>query len=298
MELRVLRYFLAVAREQSVSRAAAVLNLTQPTLSTQLRALEEELGCTLFVRGSRKITLTEEGMVLRKRAQEILDLVTKTGKELSAGSDVPAGEICIAAGEGGLMRLFARAAGALRSQNSAIRFNLSSGNSSYVLEMLDKGLADFGLLFDAVDTLKYETLPLPSRQRWGVLVKSSSPLARKEAVTAEDLRHLPLIVSRQETARHKLEKWFGASFDELDIAASYNLVLNAGFFSMEGIGYTLLFEGLIDTDINPGLAFRPLEPELCSEAVLVWKKYQVMSRVSQRFLTCLRQVFESVRRES
>ena len=237
MEIRVLRYFLAVAREQNITAAAESLHLSQPTLSTQLKALEEELGCQLLVRGSkgtRRVTLTEDGMILRKRAEEVIALVDRIPDELGPGDGPVVGDVCIGAGETDGMRLFARAAGALRSQNSAIRFNLSSGNSSYVLEMLDKGLADFGLLFDSVDTLKYETLPLPSRQRWGVLVKSSSHLARKETVTAEDLRHLPLIVSRQETARHKLEKWFGASFDELDIAASYNLVLNAGFFHNGG----------------------------------------------------------------
>lgn len=200
MELRVLQYFLAVAREQSISRAAQSLHLTQPTLSTQLKALEEELGKQLLIRGtpgSRKVTLTEEGMILRKRAEEILSLVNRTTSEIALSDQSIAGDVYIGAGETDGIRLLTRAAQNVQSQYPHIHFHISSGDGKDVLENLDKGLIDFGLLLQTADITKYEVLELPVRETWGVLMRRDAPLAGKEVIAPEDLWHVPLIISRQ-----------------------------------------------------------------------------------------------------
>lgn len=280
MDIRVLRYFLAVAREQNISRAAQVLNLTQPTLSTQLKALEEELGCQLLVRGGRKVTLTDDGMVLRKRAQEILDLVSRTEKELSSSRETVSGDIAIGTGETSAFGHFANLMRSLQERYPGIHYKIFSGNSHYVVEQLERGLVDFGLLYDGLDVKRYDSLRLPIRERWGVLLPPESPLASKSSVTASDLRDQRLIISQQEGASSALEKWFGCPIEELDVVARYNLVLNAAFLTKASFGLTLTFEGLVDCP----LVFRPLEPELTSEATLVWKKYQVLPRASEVFL--------------
>lgn len=200
MELRVLHYFLAVAREQSISAAAQSLHLTQPTLSTQLKALEEELGKQLLVRGtkgSRKVILTEEGMILRKRAEEILTLVNKAEEEIAHSDDTVVGTVSIGAGETDIVRYFAKAARTLQKRYPDIRYQISSGNAEYVLEYLDKGLIDFGLVFGEVDQRKYQSLPLPAKDTWGVLMRRDSPLAEKEAITPQDLWDKPLLLSHQ-----------------------------------------------------------------------------------------------------
>lgn len=200
MEIRVLQYFLAVAREQSISAAAQSLHLSQPTLSTQLKALEQELGRQLLIRGtkgSRKVTLTEEGMILRKRAEEILTLVDRAQEEIVHGDGEVEGEVSIGAGETDTVRLFARAAGRLRRQHPGIRLRISSGNADFVLEQLDKGLIDFGLLFSEVDDHKYQSMAIPLRDTWGVLMRKDAPLAEKETISPQDLWDKPLILSHQ-----------------------------------------------------------------------------------------------------
>ncbi|HJC58091.1 MAG TPA: LysR family transcriptional regulator [Candidatus Eisenbergiella intestinipullorum] len=294
MELRVLQYFLAVAREQNITAAAESLHLSQPTLSTQLKALEEELGKQLLIRGtkgSRKVTLTQEGMILRKRAEEILDLVQKTENEISLSDDVVAGDIYIGTGETNTIRLFARAAGKLQRSCPHIHYHIFSGNSAYVLEMLDKGLVDFGLLYSSVDLSKYDTLNVPVRDVWGVLMRRDSPLAKKEAIRPEDLWDLPLIVSHQENARPLLSSWLKKDLSELNVVATYNLVLNASMLTDEGFGYTICYDRLLDTENSPSLCFRPLSPPLEAEATIIWKKYQVFSRAAEAFLEQLKKTF-------
>ena len=210
MELRVLHYFLAVAREQSISAAAQSLHLTQPTLSTQLKALEEELGKQLLVRGtkgSRKVTLTEEGMILRKRAEEILTLVNKAEEEIAHSDDTVVGTVSIGAGETDIVRYFAKAARTLQKRYPDIRYQISSGNAEYVLEYLDKGLIDFGLVFGEVDQRKYQSLPLPAKDTWGVLMRRDSPLAEKETITPQDLWDKPLLLSHQRGGSGALFRW-------------------------------------------------------------------------------------------
>ena len=296
MELRVLQYFLAVAREQSISGAAESLHLSQPTLSTQLKAMEEELGKQLLIRGtkgSRKVTLTEEGMILRKRAEEILELVKKTESEISLSDDMVAGDVYIGTGETNIIRLFAKTARELQHDYPDIHYHISSGNSSYVMEQLDKGLIDFGLLYDSVDIAKYETLKIPIKDVWGVLMRRDSPLAAKEVICPEDLWDKPLIVSHQENAKRIISEWLKQDLSKLNIVATYNLVLNASLLTDEGFGYTICFDKLLDIVPSSSLCFRPLFPRLEAEATIVWKKYQVFSRAAEKFLQQLQQTFHA-----
>lgn len=296
MELRVLQYFLAVAREQSISAAAQSLHLSQPTLSTQLKALEQELGKQLLIRGSkgsRKVTLTEEGMILRKRAEEILDLVQKAEHEISLSSDAIAGDVCIGAGESQAIRLFAKAAKELRTAYPDIHYHIFSGNSVYVMEQLEKGLIDFGLVYGPVDSTKYEALSIPVKDLWGVLMRKDDPLAEKEAIQAEDLWDKPLILSNQKSDGWPLTTWLKRDPRRLNIVATYNLLFNASLLTSEGFGYTLCFDRLINTTGDSDLCFRPLSPRLESAASIVWKKYQILSKAAEKFLQQLGHIFES-----
>ncbi len=284
MEIRVLQYFLAVAREQSISAAAQSLHLSQPTLSTQLKALEQELGRQLLIRGtkgSRKVTLTEEGMILRKRAEEILTLVDRAQEEIVHGDGEVEGEVSIGAGETDTVRLFARAAGRLRRQHPGIRLRISSGNADFVLEQLDKGLIDFGLLFSEVDDHKYQSMAIPLQDTWGVLMRKDAPLAEKETISPQDLWDKPLILSHQRGGG--VLQWLGRELSQLSIVATYNLVYNASLLVDEGLGYALCFDKLINTQ-GSSLTFRPLDPPILAEATVVWKKYQVFSKAARLFL--------------
>ena len=285
MDLRVLQYFLAVAREQSITAAAESLHLSQPTLSTQLKALEEELGKQLLIRGSRG------SRILRKRAEEILDLVRKTENEISLSNDVIAGDVCIGTGESNIIRIFAQTARQLQQKYPDIHYHISSGNADFVMDQLDKGLIDFGLLYDSVDMSKYDTLKVPLKDVWGVLMRRDSPLADREAVRPEDLWDKPLIVSHQANARRVLSDWLKRDLSGLNVVATYNLVLNASILTDEGFGYTICYDKLLDIVKSESLCFRPLTPALKAEATIVWKKYQVFSRASEVFLRQLQKNF-------
>ena len=290
MELRVLNYFLAIAREQSIVHAAESLHLSQPTLSTQIKNLEQELGKQLFIRGtkgSRKVTLTEEGMILRKRAEEILDLVKKAETEIKMSDDVIMGDVYIGTGETDGIRLIARAARKLQARYPGIRYHLSSGNSTLVSEYLDKGLIDFGLLFGETDPQKYQSLALPAKDTWGVLMPEDSPLAKQETISPQDLWDKPLIVSHQRGGSHLLSRWLHREYSQLNVVATYNLVFNASLLVEEGLGYALCLDKLIHTQ-GTSLCFRPLSPRLEASAYVVWKNYQVFSKAADTFLTCLR----------
>lgn len=291
MELRVLHYFLAVAREQSISAAAQSLHLTQPTLSTQLKALEEELGKQLLVRGtkgSRKVTLTEEGMILRKRAEEILTLVNKAEEEIAHSDDTVVGTVSIGAGETDIVRYFAKAARTLQKRYPDIRYQISSGNAEYVLEYLDKGFIDFGLVFGEVDQRKYQSLPLPAKDTWGVLMRRDSPLAEKEAITPQDLWDKPLLLSHQRGGSGALFRWLKRDASQLNVVATYNLVYNASLLVDEGLGYALTLDKLIHTE-GTDMCFRPLSPGMEATAAIVWKKCQVFTKAADTFLRCLKE---------
>ena len=290
MDLRVLQYFLAVAREQSISAAAEALHLSQPTLSIQLKALEQELGKQLLIRrtkGSRKVTLTEEGMILRKRAEEILELVRITEKEISVSEEAVAGDVTIGAGESDMIRIFAKAARNLGKKYPDIQYHMLSGNSSFVKEYLDRGLIDFGVVYGPVDTSIYASMRIPFRDTWGVLMRRDSPLAKKQSIEPQDLWDKPLILSAQKSSTTPLTVWFQRDVEKLHVVATYNLVFNASLMVEEGLGYAVCFDKLINVSGDSALCFRPLSPRVEAEASIIWKRYQVLSKAAQKLMDAL-----------
>lgn len=283
MELRVLQYFLAVAREQSISGAAEFLHLSQPTLSRQIKDMEKELGKQLLIRGNRRITLTEEGMILCKRAEEIMELVKKTESEITLSDESIAGDIYIGAGESNSVGYIAKAANALRREYPLVHFHIESGDAQTVYEQLDKGLIDFGLLFGNIDLTKYNSISLPTKDTWGVLMPKDSELAQKDVITPNDLIKEPLIVSRQGITRGELQNWFKLPEEKLNVVATYNLLYNASLLVEEGVGYALCLDKIINTS-NCNLCFKPLYPKLEVSMSIVWKKHQVFSKASNKFL--------------
>ncbi len=295
MEIRVLRYFLAIAREGSITNAASSLHVTQPTLSRQIHDLEKELGQKLFTRGSHNMTLTAEGMILRKRAEEIISMVDKTEAEFSSMESVVSGDIYIGGGETDAIKLVAQIACELRADYPGIHYHLYSGNSEDVTERLDKGLLDFGILIQPADISKYDYINIPARDIWGVVMRRDSPLAQKETIRKEDLLHVPLICSRQvisgEQGGNEFIGWFGEDFKKLDIVTTFNLVYNAAIMVEAGVGYALTIDKIANTAENSSLCFRPLEPQLASGLNIIWKKYQVFSPPAELFLDKLRERF-------
>ena len=292
MEIRTLKYFLAIAQEESFSKAGDnVLFVTQPTLSRQMQELEEELGVKLFYRKGKRTLLTEEGLRFRKRAEEILELVDKTESELkSAAEEEIAGDIYIGAGETDGMRLIIRAICDVQIRYPKIRFHLFSGNAQDVMEKLDRGLLDFGLLIDPIDRAKYDFLNLPDRDIWGILMRKDHPLAQKSRVCAKDILHLPLITSAQLERTNWFSGWLGKSLDSLNIIASYNLIFNAALMVDEGLGCALTLDKLTYTGENSHLCFKPLSPKCESGLVFVWKKNPVFSRQAKVFLEALQEI--------
>lgn len=298
MEIRVLRYFLAITREESITGAANSLHITQPTLSRQIKDLEEELGQKLFVRGSHRITLTAEGMLLRKRAEEIIAMVDKTQQEFYSMIGNLSGDIYIGGGETEAMNYIASVCHEIQIDYPDIRYHLYSGNAEDVTERLDKGLLDFGLLIQPTDITKYNYLNIPAKDRWGVLMLKTCPLAKKEEIKVTDLVDLPLIFSRQvlqnRMETNDLAKWFGKDWKNLNIVTTFNLVYNATIMAKQGIGYVITLDNLADTSDDSPLCFRPLSPKIESGLDIVWKKYQVFSPAAKLFLNKLKEKFSNL----
>ena len=244
MDIRVLRYFLAVAREQNISKAADSLHITQPTLSRQIMELEEELGAPLLIRGKRnhRITLTEKGVFLRKRAEELIELADKTEAEFHSNSEDVTGTINIGAGESYNMRYIAQVAKELQNDYPSIHYCILSGNANTIIEQLDKGLFDFGIIFGSANLEKYNYIELPFKDIWGLLMRKDSPLAKKESISPADITHLPLICSKQSLVSNEFSGWYGSDFTKLNIIARYNLIYNASLMVSEGLGYALCFD--------------------------------------------------------
>ncbi len=283
MELRVLKYFLVVARELNITRASHILHITQPTLSRQLKELEEELGTTLFIRGNKNISLTEEGLFFRKRAEEIVHLAEQTVDDLRIDDDIR-GEVRIGSGETEGIKDVIDIMKDMKEVYPKISFHVTSGDKIDLLEKLDKGLIDFGVFLEPVDKVRYNYIKLPAKDRIGVLVRKDSSLAKKEFITKEDLLHAPLIVSRQLLEEVSLTQWFGVNLDELNIVATYNLVYNASLMVEEGLGYAVTLDKLINTSGDSSLCFVPLRPSITVDMYLMWKKYQIFSKASDAFL--------------
>lgn len=291
MEIRVLRYFLAIAREESISGAAEALHISQPTLSRQLMDMEEDFGKKLFIRGNRRITLTEDGMLLRQRAEEIIELVDKTEAEITADDEEISGNIYIGAGETDVMRLIARAAKEVQKDYPDIHYHIFSGNAETVMERLDKGLIDFGLLLDANDASKYEYIELPATDRFGVLMRKDCPLAERKSVSFDDLKKLPLIISAQSHYDKSSEKRMKKLMSSLNIVATYNLIFNASLLVEEGLGYAVCLDRLIRITDDSPLCFVPLTEQNEIKPYIVWKKNQVFSKAGNLFLEQLKERF-------
>ncbi len=293
MDIRVLQYFLAVAREASITKAAQSLNMTQPPLSRQLKELEEELGKQLFIRGNRRVTLTEEGMILRKRAEEMVELMEKTKAEVSSSGENISGEIYIGGGETEGIRLIAKAAEKIQRKHPGISYHLFSGNADDVTERLDRGLLDFGILIEPADIKKYDFIRLPTKDRWGLLMRRDHPLAEKNGIQPEDLQGLPLIASRQSLAHNELSGWLGKQYESLQIVTTYNLLYNASLMVEEKVGCALCLDHIIPEYENSPLCFRPLEPQIEVGLDIVWKKYQVFTKPATLFLNTLQEEIKS-----
>lgn len=287
MEIRVLRYFLEIAREGNMTRAAEYLHVSQPTLSKQMKELETELGKKLFRRGSSSVSLTSEGMLLRKRAEDILYMVDKTTDEFSALDDVTGGDVRIGCAESCQIKYLARIIKAFRKKYPMFRYHLTSGNTEQVTERLDRGLFDFAAIVEPPDLSKYNFIEIPEVNTWGIIMRKDSPLAQKKSIHAEDLFGLQLICSEQ-AVQEDLPRWCGEKMDRLLFSGSTNLFYNGTVFVKEGLGYLLTFDGLADTSSGSGLCFRPLEPALETEMFLIWKKYQVFTPIAELLLEAMK----------
>lgn len=288
MEFRVLQYFLAIARKETISQAAESLHITQPTLSRQMKGLEEQLGKQLFIRGNRKINLTEEGILLRQLAEEIISLVEKTESEIMHSDTTISGDIYIGSGETEGMRILAKVIDTCHKEYPKIKFHLYSGNSQDVVEKIENGLIDFGVLIEPADISKYDFIKLPVKDKWGVLMRKDSPIASLKSITADTLKKLPLICSSQEIVKNEISGWLNDDYNKLNIVATYNLIYNASLLVEEGSGYALGLDKLINTSGNSKLCFIPLEPKLEVGLTLIWKKYHLFSKAASYFLNQLR----------
>ena len=284
MELRVLKYFLAVAREENITKAAEFLHITQPTLSRQLMQLEEELNAQLFIRGKNRIVLTDEGMLLRRRAEEIVDLANKTEKEFLEQDNLVTGEIFIGGGETNAMHILARIIKEFKEEYPQIKYQFYSGNADDIKERLDKGFIDIGLLTEPVDIEKYEFVRLEQKEVWGILAPKDSKLAAKEYATPQDLLKLPLLSTRRTIVQNEIANWFGQDYEQLDIIATYNLIYNAAIMVEEGIGYAICLEKLVNINDETKIRFIPFYPPLLTGTVIVWKKHQIFSPATARFI--------------
>lgn len=293
MELRVLRYFLTVAKEETITQAAKLLHITQPTLSRQLSELEEELGVQLFQRGKRKITLTKQGMLLRSRAEELIGLADKTEQEVGASSLELSGTLSIGAAETMATKILPPLFSALHERYPLVRFDIISGNADQMKERIDLGLMDVALLLEPVELDRYHFLRLPETDRWGVLIPAGSPLTKKQKLTVEDLGNTPIFTSGRETVRSELSGCYGESFDKLNVMVTHNLIRNSARLVEAGLGFAITHEGAVDIYDAKKVCFRPLTPEFPSRAVLAWKKGSVSSPVLSAFLDCARELIKN-----
>ena len=296
MEIRTLRYFLAVAREENMTRAAELLHVTQPTLSRAMHTLEEELGKKLFIRHSFRISLTEEGVLLRDRAEDLVSLADKIETEFLSLDDFAGGELYLGLAESYQIRYLARELRTLKRSCPALRYHITSGDTEQVTEKLDRGLLDFAVLCDEPDGRKYSSLLFPEGDIWGLILPAGDPLAKKETIRADDLIGLPLFTSRQGW-EGDIRLWAGEVFPSLRLEGSSRLAYNASLFVREGLGYQLSFAHLVDTSEGSGLVFRPLFPRLEVNLYLIWNRYQAFTPIAERFLAQVRSSFASQRNE-
>lgn len=291
MEIRVLRYFLTVVREESITKASEVLHITQPTLSRQLSQMEEEIGVKLFNRSSRKITLTNEGILLRRWAEEILQLVDKTERELIEQDEQVEGKISIGCGETASVQLLPKLFQEFREKYPRIRFDIFTATADLVKEQMDKGLIDIGLLLEPIDMEKYDFIRLDIKEKWVVLMRPDDLLAQKEVVTAKDLSSLPLILPRRMNVQNELASWFGDYYQRLNVVFTSNLSTNSAVMVSNGLAYSLAIEGSIPFCDQSKITYRPLSPSLTATSVLAWKSSQPFSAAVTKFIDHMKSFF-------
>lgn len=284
MDIRVLKYFLAVAREENITKAAEMLHITQPTLSRQLSKLEDDFGIQLFLRGKNGITLTDEGLLLRRRAEEIVELAEKTERELAAHEETIAGEITIGSGELAAVRLLPPLFKSFKEKYPNVTFDMYTGNADQIKQRLDNGLTDIGILLEPVEIEKYNFIRFSVRERWVVAMRADDPLAKNKNITINDLVSLPLIFVKRQSIRNELESWFREYIDDINIVATSNMSTNALILVEQGFGYALVVEGSLPFLDNSKICYRPLSPERTTTSVLAWKKNQPFSPAVKRFL--------------
>ncbi|MDO4167269.1 MAG: LysR family transcriptional regulator [Eubacteriales bacterium] len=284
MEIRVLRYFLTVVREESITKAAEVLHITQPTLSRQLSQMEKDIGVKLFHRGTRKITLTNEGMLLRRRAEEILQLVDNTERELVVQEEQIEGKITIGCGELASVQVLAELIDAFSKKYPGVSYDIFTATADLVKEQMDKGLVDVGLLLEPVDIAKYEFIRLDIKERWVVLMRPDDELAKKESVSAKDLSELPIILPRRLNVQSELASWFGDYYADLHVLFTSNLNTNGAVMVRNGLAYSVVVEGSVPFWDPTKITQRPLSPELFATCVLAWKRQQPFSPAATKFM--------------
>ena len=288
MEIRTLRYFLAVAREENMTRAAEILHVTQPTLSKALKSLEDELGKKLFIRHSFSIRLTDEGVLLRNRAEDLVSMADKIEQEFISLDDISGGELYLGLAESFQIRFLARVIKALKTRYPNLHYHISSGDTEQIADKLDKGLLDFLVLAELPDNRKYEYLAFPEKDVWGLVIPEGDPLAEKDVIRTDDLEGLPLFCSEQ-AWNGDLKKWFGRSFSKMKLEGSFRLSYNGSVFAREGLGYLLTFRDLVNTSEGSGLVFRPLDPPLMTTLYIAWNRYQTFTPIAERFLKKLKE---------
>lgn len=284
MEIRILRYFLTVVREESITKASEVLHITQPTLSRQLAQMEKDLGVKLFDRGTRKIKLTNEGILLRRRAEEILQLVDKTEKELVEQEEQVEGKISMGCGEIAAVQLLSQIIKSFRQKYPLVTFDIFTATADLVKEQMDKGLLDIGLFLEPIDMEKYEFTRLDIGEKWVVLMRSDDPLAARETITAKDLSELPLILPRRMNVQNELASWFGSYYDRLNVVFTSNLSTNSSIMVNSGLAYSLVIEGAVPFLDHSKITYRPLDPPLTATSVLAWKRGQPFSLATTKFI--------------
>ena len=290
MEIRTLRYFLAVAREENMTRAAELLHVTQPTLSKTMKSLEEELGKKLFTRHSFSIALTEEGVLLRNRAEDLVSMADKIEQEFLALDDITGGDIYFGLAESYQIRHLAREIRKFKKTYPGLRYHITSGDTEQVTEKLDKGLLDFAVICETPDERKYHSIQFPEADYFGAVVPADSELAKIERISAEDLIGLPLFTSEQ-SWENDIRPWAGDKFSGLHLEGSFRLAYNGSMFAKEGLGILLTLNNLIDTSPESGMVFRPLYPHLEMKMYLIWNKYQSFTPIAEKFLKQIKASF-------
>lgn len=290
MEIRVLRYFLEIARESNMSRAAKILHVSQPTLSKQMKELESELGKKLFHRGSTSVSLTDEGMLLRKRAEDILTMVDKTTSEFRELDNITGGEVHIGCAESHQIKYLAWVIKDFKEAYPRFRYHLTSGNTEQVVERLDRGLIDFAFIVEPPNLERYNHIEIPGTDIWGLAIRKDHPLAEKREIVFADLTEVDLICSEQ-GMKFDIARWCGENADQLNLSGTINLCYNGGVFVEEGLGGMLTFDRLVNTGDDSNLCFRPLSPRLETKMYIIWKKYQVFTPIAELLLDELKKRF-------